>query len=411
MKQQMSEQSEWTPRRIVVQGTGYVGLPAALLLADAGFEVVGVDIDENVVNAINEGVLTIDEDELRAVMDKPTVRANLRGASEPVPADVFIIAVPTPLDMRSKTADLSMLSDAVSAIVGVVEPGNLVIVESTIPPGTCRNLVTPILERDGLRVGADIELAHCPERILPGNVFEEIVSNDRIIGSTTERGRTWAKAVYAPFVTGELFGTDDVTAELAKLAENASRDVGIAFANELSEVALGLGADPAEVISLANRHPRVEIMTPGIGVGGHCIPIDPWFITEVDPTNSTLIFAARQINDGRPARVAAQIRRMVSDINDPRILLVGATYKPNTEDMRESPALEILSLLEHDGYDVQMYDPLLDEYNKDGSLAEAATGAHALCVLVPHTSVIDEIESSREVILQAMADDLIVVLP
>jgi len=407
----MSEQVEWVPRRIVVQGTGYVGLPAALLLADAGFEVIGVDIDENVVNAINEGVLTIDEEELRAGMEKPTVRANLTGAHEPVSADVFIIAVPTPLDVRSKTADLSMLSAAVEAIVDVVEPGNLVIVESTIPPGTCRNLVTPILERNGLRVGTDIELAHCPERILPGNVFEEIVNNDRIIGSTTERGRNRAKAVYAPFVKGELFGTDDVTAELAKLAENASRDVGIAFANELSEVALGLGADPVEVISLANRHPRVEIMTPGIGVGGHCIPIDPWFITEVDPTNSTLIFAARQINAGRPALLAGQIRRMVSDITDPRILLVGATYKPNTEDKRESPALEILSLLEGDGYDVAMYDPLLDDYSKAASLADAAAGAHALCVLVPHTVILDEIESSRDAIVQSMADDLIVVLP
>lgn len=400
----------WAAKTIVVQGTGYVGLPAAILLADAGFSVVGVDIDENVVRAINEGVLLIDEAELKEVMERDSVRSNLRGKSEPTPADAFLVAVPTPLARRSKTADLSMLVNAVEAIAEVLAPGNLVVIESTIPPGTCRDVVTPLLERKGLTVGVDIELAHCPERILPGNVFQEIVHNDRIIGSATPRGRAWAKTIYQSFVKGDLLETDDVTAELTKLVENASRDVDIAFANELSQIAVGLGADPEEVIGLANRHPRVNVLSPGIGVGGHCIPIDPWFITEADPVNSTLIQTARHINDSRPAQMAAEIRRQVAPLSNPKILLVGATYKPDTADVRESPALDILHLLETDGYDVRMWDPLVPEWSTADDLAAAAEGFDAVFVLVKHQEVSTQLED-RDAIVEAMRGDLLIELP
>lgn len=401
---------EWSPQTIVVQGTGYVGLPLAILLADAGFDVIGVDIDENVVRAINDGVLLIDEAELREVMERESVRSNLRGRSQPVAADAFVIAVPTPLTQRSKTADLSMLISAVESIGEVLTTNNLVIIESTIPPGTCRDVVTPLLERTGLTVGVDIELAHCPERILPGDVFHELVHNARIVGSASSRGRAWAKAIYRTFVKGDLLETDDATAELTKLVENASRDVDIAFANELSQIAAGLGADADEVIALANRHPRVNILSPGIGVGGHCIPIDPWFIAEADPVNSTLIQTARQINDARPARMAAEIRRAVASLSDPRILLVGATYKPDTADIRESPALDILASLQFDGYDVTMWDPLVPLWSDADDLISAVAGFDAAFVLVAHEQIKVQLEN-RNSIVEAMRGDLLVELP
>ena len=279
------------PREIVVIGTGYVGLPAALLLARAGHSVIGVDINDNIVRAINDGILHIKEEQLQAIMDEPTVKKNLKAQSAPCAADVFLIAVPTPLDERKKVADLSMVIEVAKSLIPHLRAGNLVILESTVPPLTCRETVTPILEQSGLKVGETIHLAHCPERILPGDVFYEIVHNDRIIGAADETSRAMAAEVYASFVQGELLLTDDVTAELVKLMENTYRDVNIALANELAAVARTLEIDAGETIALANRHPRVDILKPGIGVGGHCIPIDPWFIKEVDPVNSRLIAA------------------------------------------------------------------------------------------------------------------------
>ena len=391
---------------IVVIGTGYVGLPAALLLARAGHQVIGVDINENIVRAINEGVLHIKEDELQAIMNEPAVRANLRAQAAPCEADVFLIAVPTPLDHRKKVADLHYVVAAVESLVPHLRPGNLVILESTVPPLTCREVMTPLLEKTGLKVGQDIYLAHCPERILPGDVFYEIVHNDRIIGGADAETRRRAAAVYATFVEGELFETDDVTAELCKLMENTYRDVNIALANEFAAVADTLGVDARQAIALANKHPRVHILSPGIGVGGHCIPIDPWFIKEVDPANSRLIFTSRLINDEMPARVAARIRRAVRGLPSPRVAAVGAAYKANTEDMRESPALEIVRLLREDGYEVAHYDPLIEGMGY-ASLAEACAGADCLAILVPHAGVVDELARSRAEIERAMRSPII----
>ena len=387
---------------IVVIGTGYVGLPAALMLARAGHQVMGVDIDENVVRAINDGVLHIDELRLQELMDEPKVRSNLHAARQPVEADVFIIAVPTPLDQAKKVADLTQIEAAVRSVIPVLREGNLVIIESTVPPLTCRNVVNPILEESGMKAGIDFHLAHCPERILPGDVFREIVENDRIIGSETELGRERARSLYASFVEGALHLTDDVTAELVKLMENTYRDVNIALANELHAVASGLGVDGRAAISLASMHPRVNILSPGIGVGGHCIPIDPWFIKEVDPQNTRLIDTARRINDARPEAVASEIRRAVADVESPRVVLVGAAYKPDTADLRESPALAIAGLLLRDGYDVVTYDPLFDDYRVGGSVQEVAVGADILVILVPHSDVVAEINQHRAGIEAAM---------
>ncbi len=393
---------DFTPREIVVIGTGYVGLPAALLLARAGHSVVGVDIDDNIVRAINEGILHIKEERLQAIMDGPAVRQNLKAQSAPCEADVFLIAVPTPLDERKKVANLSIVVEATKSLIPHLRAGNLVILESTVPPLTCREIMTPLLERSGLKVGATLHLAHCPERILPGDVFYEIVHNDRIIGAADEKSRAMAAEVYASFVRGELLLTDDITAELVKLMENAYRDVNIALANEFAAVARTLEIDAGEAITLANRHSRVNILKPGIGVGGHCIPIDPWFIKEVEPANSRLIFTARLINDEMPAQVAAQIRAAVRGIENPRIVAVGAAYKANTADTRESPAIEIARFLRADGYRVDHFDPLVDGMAFPSSLAAACTDADCLALLVEHKVVMEEVTNSRAEIEQAM---------
>lgn len=372
-----------TPR-VVVQGTGYVGLPAALLLADSGLEVTGVDVDENVVRALNDGVLHIDEAELHEVMSRRGVRENLSGSNKPVPADIYLVAVPTPIDHTTKTADLTILRAALSELVPVLAAGNVVIIESTIPPGTCRGIATEILQQGGLEIGKTLHLAHCPERILPGNVFREIVSNDRIIGCDSEDGTKRVLDLYSRFVTGELLTTDTSTAELAKLIENASRDVSIAFANEVAELALGLGVDPAEVIDLANRHPRVNILEPGIGVGGHCIPVDPWFIVEADSVNSQMIQASRRVNDRRPSLMAKRIAVTAETLAADRILLAGLTYKADCEDLRESPALEIARLLAAEGCEVELFDPLVPEYSLQ-SLRESAINSQLIVVLVQHS--------------------------
>ncbi len=388
-------------KKIVVVGMGYVGLPAAILLAKAGHEVIGVDVNEDVIKAVNQGVLHIDEVEFAEMIASPEVRANLHAKREAEPADVFLIAVPTPLEFPRKTADLSMVQAACEGFAPHLRPGALVVLESTVPPLTCRNVLTPIIERSGLKVGKDIHLAHCPERILPGHVFHEIVHNDRIIGGVDAASTEAARALYATFVKGELIRTDDVTAELCKLMENTYRDVNIALANELASVCESLGVDVHRAIDIANRHPRVDLLRPGIGVGGHCIAIDPWFIAEADPESSVLIPTARRINDSRPAKMAALIRKAVAGVSEPKILCLGATYKADTYDLRESPAIEIFEMLEHDGYDVRLADPLTREYPLP-SLAEAAQGCDLLAVLVPHKRLIAQLTDEWDKVVTAM---------
>ena len=387
--------------RIAVVGAGYVGLPLALLFARAGHPVLVVDTDVQKVAAIRSGTLEVDEADVQALLNAPDVRANLEVAAVPQPADAFFIAVPTPADPRMKVADLRALAAALHSIVPVLASGNLVVIESTIPPLTSREIATPILETWGLWVGTDLLLAHCPERVLPGNTLHEIIHNDRIIGGCTPEATERSARLYGGIVEGALLRTDDVTAELAKLAENSFRDINIAFANELAEVADGIGVDPLQVIALANRHPRVSIHQPGIGVGGHCIPLDPWFIKQVDAENSTLITAARRVNDGRPARIAARIRTAVRDVARPSIVAVGATYKPNVADVRESPALHVVKLLQDDGYDVRHVDPLIPHMGY-GSLVEAARMADCLAILVEHDSVRRELDEVGAAIRASM---------
>lgn len=394
-------------KKIIVIGTGYVGLPAAILLANAGYQVVGVDIDENIVKAINNGEMHIDEKELQKLMQKESVRKNLKGQSMPCSGDVFLISVPTPLDKRKKIADLSYVKEAVESIVPHLRKGNLVIIESTVPPLTCREVIIPMVEKNGLKVGKDILLAHCPERILPGDVFHEIIHNDRVIGGVNEASARAAEEIYRSFVKGKLYLTDDVTAELCKLMENTYRDVNIALANEFAAVCETLGVDVKEAIRLANKHPRVNILNPGIGVGGHCIPIDPWFIKQVDPDNASLIFTARKINDSIPNKIAAKIRRKLKDMVKPKIVALGATYKPDVYDLRESPALQVVELLRQDGYDVSIYDPLTKEY-PCSSIMDVAKGADCLVVLVEHRQFRKELKEKESEIKKLMRNPIII---
>src|SRR5437773_5879490 len=344
--------------KIVILGTGYVGFPLAVILARSGFKVVGVDIKREVVRGINSGNLPIREKEIEVIFKESAVRKNLLASDVVEDGDVFVISVPTPLEKRRKVADLSAVIAATESIASLLKEGNLVILESTVPPLTCRELITPIIEqRTGLKVNRDVGLVHCPERILPGNVFEEIVKNDRVIGSLSGEARERAKSIYETFVKGKIFLTDDVTAELVKIMENTYRDVNIALANEFAMVAETLGVDAIKVIELANAHPRVDILRPGIGVGGHCIPVDPWFLTEVDPVHTELIATARRVNDAMPPRTAAKLRNQVARIPSPVIVIIGMAYKPETDDIRDSPALQIAKMLREDGYEVRQYDP------------------------------------------------------
>lgn len=396
--------------KVVVVGTGYVGLPAALMWAKAGLKVVGVDINENVVRAINDRTMLINEAQLAALFSDPAVHENLIARSAPIHADIFVIAVPTPVDSLRKAADLRHVDAALRSIAPFLRSGNLIIIESTVPPMTCRDMVKPLIEGlTSLRVPEDIHLAHCPERILPGDIFREIVHNDRLVGGMDASSTDMAVEAYQHFVKGELHRTDDLTAELSKLMENAYRDVNIAIANEFAEICENLGADTDEVIGLANKHPRVQILKPGIGVGGHCIPVDPWFLKEVAPYDSRIIGMARMVNDDVPHKMAAKIRRAVKDVGSPRIVLLGASYKRNCEDSRESPALQIADLLEADGYDILHKDPLIPGMGYE-KLAEAARDSHLIAILVAHDAVIDEIRREASVIEAAMARPLILQL-
>lgn len=393
-------------KTIVVIGTGYVGLPAAIMLANAEYKVIGVDIEKNVVEALNTGRMHIDEAELGKLMQKENVRKNLKGQEVPGKADVFIIAVPTPLHKRKKVADLTFVRSAMESVLRFIEGGNLIIVESTIPPLTCREVLMPMIEAAGFTADDNILLAHCPERILPGNIFHDIIHNDRIIGGVNEKASLAAREIYASFVKGKLYITDDVTAELCKLMENTYRDLNVALANEFSCVADTLKIDIGTAIALANRHPRVNILKPGVGVGGHCLPIDPWFITEVDPENCTLIHTARNINDKMPARAAAKIRRALKGITEPKIVALGATYKPNSYDSRESPALQVVELLRDDGYNVEVYDPIGKGYPYS-NLEEIVKDVDCLAVLVEHDVIVQELGDTGDKIRRLMRNPII----
>jgi UDP-N-acetyl-D-mannosaminuronic acid dehydrogenase len=344
-------------KRISVLGLGYVGLPVAGALASRGFEVIGVDVAQRIVDVINTGKIHIVEPDLDMVVQAAVSAGRLRATLKPEPSDAFIIAVPTPFTGDHKP-DISYVKAAAQMIAPLLRKGNLVILESTSPVGTTEqicswfaelrpDLVMPEAEREN----ADIHIAHCPERVLPGSVLRELVDNDRIIGGISPLCATHAVALYRSFVRGEMHLTNARTAELAKLVENAYRDVNIAFANELSIVCDQLSVNVWDLIELANKHPRVNILSPGPGVGGHCIAVDPWFIIAASPESTPVIRAARGVNDGKPELVFAKVKAAAERLRSPVIACLGLSYKADIDDLRESPALHIVERLaqEHVG--------------------------------------------------------------
>lgn len=383
--------------KVVVVGTGFVGLPLALQLAKNGVEVVGVDIDENLTEAINDGTLNLDETELQALLKDKEVQANLNAKTTPESGDAFVVSVPTPLTEPEKAPDLASMEAAIESIIPYLTDGDILNIESTIPPLTSETLVAGMLENAGYTPGEDIHLAHSPERILPGNVFEEIVHNDRVVGGVTQESAEAAAKIYKPFLEADIYHTDLISAELCKLMENTFRDINVAIANEFALIGDELGIEIESVIELANKHPRVDILTPGIGVGGHCLPVDPWFLNEVDPEHTNLITTARRVNDLMPARAAKQIRRLVAEYSDPDILALGMSYKPNTYDHRNSPAKEIVEDLQLDGYSVSHYDSHVtgEGYDNLKTLVEKEN-PEFIVQLVAHDETVTELEELRE---------------
>lgn len=345
---------------VLVLGLGYVGLPIAMMMAKSGLRAAGFDIDAKKMAGLQAGRCHINEPEFSAIFDEVVAGGGMTFLNEVAPSDTFLIAVPTPLRSKRKTADLQALRSALESIVPHLQRGNLVIINSTCPVMTCREIAIPILEQSGLRVDQDFLLAYCPERLYPGNIAYEIVNNEHIIGGHSPEASEKAANLYRRFVTSELVVTDDATAEFCKLIENTYRDVNIALANELRTIARRFGMDIERAIDIANRHPRVNLLKPGIGVGGHCLPIDPWFIVEMAPEESRIIPEARRINDEQPHRIAAEIRRTVAGDRNAVIGCYGVTYKPDVNDERESPAWHIVQLLQQDGYNVRVYDPVAD---------------------------------------------------
>lgn len=337
-------------KTICVVGLGYIGLPTAVVLASRGKSIVGVDISQDVVAKINRGEIHIVEPDLDALTARAVQNSMLRAASTPAPADAFIIAVPTPF--HDGKADLAYVHSAAASIAPVLKVGDLVVLESTSPPGTTERMAEQLSAlRPDLRLpvageaNCDVHVAYCPERVLPGRVLVELVENDRVIGGITPECSARAEELYRIFCTGHLLKTSVRTAEMCKLTENSFRDVGIAFANELSVICEKLGINVWELIRLANHHPRVNILQPGPGVGGHCIAVDPWFIVAAAPAEARLIRTAREVNDSKPAYVLEKIKAAIAGAQavgaGPKVALLGLAFKPDVDDFRESPALQI----------------------------------------------------------------------
>jgi UDP-N-acetyl-D-mannosaminuronic acid dehydrogenase len=388
--------------KVCIIGLGYIGLPTAAMFAARGLHVVGVDVNEHVVDTLNKGEIHIHEPGLKEIVHKAIVSGNLTVSKQTEPADVFIIAVPTPFqdemgkaqvnggEIEYKKADMHYVVSATEAIVPHLKPGNLVLLESTSPPKTTAELVKSILERSGLKAGKDFYLAYSPERVLPGKILQELVENARVIGGINAASSKVARDVYATFVRGEILLTDSTTAEMVKLMENTYRDVNIALANEFSRLAGKIGFDVWEAIQLANYHPRVNILKPGPGVGGHCISVDPWFLVEAAPKLTPLIHTARRVNDMQPQIIVDLVKKSLGDdIVGKRIALLGLAYKPDVDDLRESPAVDVATILSQNKANVVAYEPFssvtkFELFETVTTLESALLGAEAVVFLVGH---------------------------
>jgi UDP-N-acetyl-D-mannosaminuronic acid dehydrogenase len=386
-------------QKICVIGLGYIGLPTASTFAAHGINVLGVDISQHIIDTLNKGEIHIHEPGLLDEVKKAIQSGNFKAATKPEEADAFIIAVPTPFlhdkfgeynGVTYKLADMRAVISAAESILPFLRKGNLVVLESTSPPRTTMDLVAPILARSGLEAGRGFHLVYSPERVLPGQIMRELIENARVIGGVTRESAQAGSDLYATFVKGKIIQTDATTAEMVKLMENTYRDVNIAIANEFSRLADKFGVDVWEAISIANLHPRVKILNPGTGVGGHCISVDPWFFVEAAPELTPLIYHSRQVNDAQPHFVVDTVKRALGLLEGKKIAALGLAYKPDVDDLRESPANEIVRLLQHEGAQVKAWEPFkpdakLAGINMSPTFEDAIKDADALLLLVNHT--------------------------
>lgn len=371
-------------KKLCVIGLGYIGLPTSVIFAKNGWNVTGVDINSLTIDTLNKGKVHIKENGLDKLVEKLVKEKSFFATMSPVEADAFIISVSTPHN-PDLSANLDNVKNAVKSLLPVLKKGNTIILESTVPPRTTRDVVAPILKGAGFDPGNDIYLAYCPERVLPGKILIELVENNRIIGGLNDLSAKKAAEIYGSFVKGKIIETTAENAEMSKLMENTYRDVNIALANELTKISENLHIDALEVIELANEHPRVNIHQPGPGVGGHCIAVDPYFIIEKDQVNTELIKSARAINESMPKFVVDQVKKIVG--RTAKIAVFGLAFKGNIDDVRNSPSVEIINLLKQEDYFVQAYDPYVKQEQINirlFSFEESLKEANLMIVLTDH---------------------------
>lgn len=384
---------------INVIGLGYIGLPTALMMASHGLEVVGTDYNKELVDTLNAGKTTFKEDGLDDLFED-ALSSGIRFSYEYQKTDMYIVSVPTPYDAFSKKIDATYVINAVKTVMEVCPKGAIVVIESTVSPGTIDRYVRPVVEEKGFVIGEDIHLVHAPERIIPGNMVYELIHNSRTIGADNLEIGEKVKTVYNTFCQGEIVVTDIRTAEMTKVVENTFRDINIAFANELAKICRSDDMDVYEIIRIANKHPRVNILQPGPGVGGHCISVDPWFLVGDYPGLANIILAARKINDSMPEFVLERIHDIMKANNMTdvaKVGLYGLTYKENVDDMRESPTLQMLESMEKHlcGHLVKVYDPFISEDvvpNQMHNLDEFIDSVDMVVLLVGH----DEIKQNMD---------------
>ncbi|MFF2586717.1 nucleotide sugar dehydrogenase [Peribacillus butanolivorans] len=373
--------------KLCTVGLGYIGLPTSIMFAKHGVDVVGVDISPRVIDSLNAGRIHIEEPGLQEALNEVVEKGLFRAALQPEKSDVFIVAVPTPNhDDEYKSCDLSYVLSAVKNVIPYLEKGNVLIVESTIAPRSMDDEVKPLVEKSGFKVGEDIFLVHCPERVLPGQILHELIYNNRIVGGITPNCTEAGAKVYSTFVKGEIIKTNAKTAEMSKLMENTFRDVNIALANELAKVCNNLEINALDVIQMANKHPRVNLHTPGPGVGGHCLAVDPYFIVAKEPETAQLINLARNINTSMPEYVVENVNSLMENVKGKVVTVFGLTYKGNVDDVRESPAMEILEILKkQDKYEVRAFDPHVEKEWVISNLEEAVNDSDLVLILTDHS--------------------------
>ncbi|OAS88214.1 MULTISPECIES: nucleotide sugar dehydrogenase [Metabacillus] len=372
--------------KITTIGLGYIGLPTSIMFAKHDVEVVGVDIKPEVIDSLNAGKIHIEEPGLQEALNEVIQKGTFKASLTPENADAFIISVPTPNnDDLYKSCDLNYVLGAVKTALPYVKKGNVIIVESTIAPRSMDDFVKPLVEAAGFVVGKDLFLVHCPERVLPGQILHELIYNNRIVGGITQDCTEAGAMVYSTFVKGEIIKTDAKTAEMSKLMENTFRDVNIALANELTKVCNELDINALDVIEMANKHPRVNLHTPGPGVGGHCLAVDPYFIVAKAPETAQLINLSRTINTSMPHYVVENVNKLMEQTNGKVVSVFGLTYKGNVDDIRESPAMEIMELLKHEGkYEIRAFDPHVEADFVIEDIQDATKNSDLVLILTDH---------------------------